>query len=137
FVQARDVLEPYPDRAALALAYQNLCTCELRLGRLQDARAHYAQAIVLLRRFEMDAELVRLAWSVWEALAQRGDREAALPYLQQAAAGFHAIGMAGDAAEAGLDILEQLIALERYEEAIPLARRIASLCSRSGVAIDI
>src|SRR5213075_1983814 len=73
----------------------------------------------------------------WEAFAAQGKGETALPCLREAAAGFSALGMEGDAAEVGLDILEQLVALERYEEAIPLARDIASICQREGVALDV
>jgi len=137
FEEAAAVFVQHKERPALALAYQNLCTCDLRLGALEDAQRFHALACDLLKRFDMKAEAVRLSWSVWEAFAAQGKRETALPCLREAAAGFSALGMEGDAAEVGLDILEQLVALERYEEAIPLARDIASICQREGVALDV
>lgn len=137
FEEVASVLEQHTERPALALAYQNLCTCDLRLGALDDAQRFHALACAFLKRFDMKAEAVRLSWSVWEAFAAHGEREAALSYLCEAAADFSALGMEGDAAEVGLDILEQLIALERYDEAIPLARDIASICQREGVAVDV
>lgn len=137
FDEARVEFEKHGETPALALAYQNLCTCDLRLGAAKDARDFHTRAIPLLRRFGMEAEAVRLSWSVWEALAAKGDRETALPYIREAAAAFSALGMDGDAAEVGLDILEQLVALERYEEAIPLARDIATICQRTGVTPDV
>lgn len=83
------------------------CTCDLRLGDFSNAREFHHRARALLHRFDMHAEVVRLSWSVWDAIAIAGDPDMALPYLQDAATEFRAIGMAADAAEVGLDILEQ------------------------------
>jgi len=137
FVEAAEVLETHDPRPSLALVYQNLCTCDVRLAALDSARESYRRASALLQQFGMAAEVVRLSWSLWEAFAAREDPDAALPYLREAAKGFHDLGMEGDAAEVGLDILEQLVALRRFDEAVPLAREIAALCQRVGVTIDV
>jgi tetratricopeptide (TPR) repeat protein len=137
FEESCTALEPYGERPALALAYQNLCTCDLRLGDLSSARASYESAVPLFKRFGMTVESVRLSWSIAEAFAARGERDVAWPYLDRAAVGFLSMDMEADAAELGLDILEQLVALRQFEAAARLAVDVVSVSTRTGVAQDV
>ena len=83
----------------------------------------------------MDAERIRSEWTVAAIHLAMGEHDTALELLQRAAAGFKALGMAADAGFVKLDVTEELLRREEWNEAAVVARELAGLFIAAGVTI--
>lgn len=124
------------DEESLARVLANLSGCEARLGFYAECDEHAAAAAVLYDSLNMGAELVRLYWSLGDALKLSGSTPEALRALRTAASRFEALEMAGDVAAVGLDTLELLIASGETSEAVALCSRLLRYFREQGVESD-
>jgi tetratricopeptide (TPR) repeat protein len=122
------------DRIEEARVLANLADCDLRLTNYDAAAANARLAIERYNALNMQAEAIRSNWMLH--LARLARREAdALDQLHMTAAAFEGLGMLGDAGFVRLDITEELLRLEDWEQAEPIARVLVDLFTRAGVTL--
>lgn len=115
-------------------ARYNIAECNLRLGELDAALDDLNVAIDIFRTHANEAELARCEWtSVIIRLAKR--ETSAMRDLEPIAAKYLELGMPGEAGFVALDLTESLIQHERWAEAEPLARSLATLFTEAGVTL--
>lgn len=128
------LLERAPDPVEEARILANLGECNLRLGHYQQAADDAQRAIDRYRSRRMEAEAVRSAWTLHLARLRLGAHDA-LHQLEETAAEFAGLGMLSDAAFVRLDITEEYLRGEQWDEAEPLARTLAEQFTKAGVTL--
>jgi tetratricopeptide (TPR) repeat protein len=133
FRLAATTFRTFEDTEALASAYLNLGTAEMRLGHALSARRAMEGAEVLFTRARLKGEVVRARWNLAHLATFYVDPTSGLPLLRQARADFLNLDMRGDAAFVGLDIVKALFGVDgAAEEAAQLGRRIVDELTAAG-----
>jgi tetratricopeptide (TPR) repeat protein len=122
------------DKTEEARILGNLGECHLRQGDYDQAIADALRAVERYEILHMNAEAVRSSWTLHLARLHRGDEDA-IDQLHITAAAFEGLGMLGDAGFVRLDITEELLRLEDWEQAEPIARALVDLFTRAGVTL--
>ena len=112
----------------------NLADCSLRLGDYETAIQDATLAIERYEQLRMDAEAVRATWTLRLARLKTGDPDA-LDRLHTTAAAFEVLSMLGEAGFVRLDITEELLRREEWEQAVPIARALVDLFTRAHVTL--
>lgn len=120
------------DLETLARVIANIAECEMRLDRPEAAIAHAERAQQLYANLGMPTERIRVEWTLGHQLLRQDRLELALVRLHAAAMAFESLGMAGEAGEVLLDIVEIHVSREDWEHAIPLAQYLATLFTANG-----
>jgi tetratricopeptide (TPR) repeat protein len=128
------LLQQLGDKTEEARILANLGECHLRLGDYDQAIDDALRAIDRYEALHMSAEGVRSTWTLHLARLHRGDEDA-IDQLHITAAAFEVLGMLGDAGFVRLDITEELLRLEDWEQAEPFARALVDLFTRAGVTL--
>jgi tetratricopeptide (TPR) repeat protein len=129
------MLERFDDQVELARVRTNLAECSLRHGRPANALVQAQAATKGFAELRMDAERIRSEWTVAAILQALGEHDRALELLYGAASAFRALGMAADAGFVKLDITEELLRRNEWNEAARVARDLAGLFTTAGVTI--
>jgi hypothetical protein len=99
----------------------------LRLGVYDQAMADAQRSVVRYRELHMEMESIRSEWTIGMVHLARGESEIGLGVLENAAAAFETLSMSGDAGFVKLDICEEFLRREEWNEAEVTARGLASL----------
>lgn len=129
------ILERLGQHVELARVRANLADCAFRLGKLADAEHDASEALHRYRELGMEAEATRSQWTLGMVALARGASEEGLSILESAAASFEARGMAGDAGFVKLDICEELIRREDWDDAAVIARELVRLFTAARVTL--
>jgi tetratricopeptide (TPR) repeat protein len=133
FTKQEKVVVARNDRETLARLWMNIAVCDLRRHDAPAAATGIARATEAFQSLQMDAEVARARWCRAKLLLLEKRGAAALREFQGAAGDFVRLGMPLDAAFVKLDLLEELVEKERWDEVGPLASSIADLFLRCGV----
>jgi tetratricopeptide (TPR) repeat protein len=128
------LLQQLGDKTEEARILANMGECHLRLAHYDQAIDDALRAIERYEILHMNAEAVRSSWTLHLARLLRGDEDA-IDQLHITAAAFEVLGMLGDAGFVRLDITEELLRLEDWEHAEPIARALVDLFTRAGVTL--
>jgi tetratricopeptide (TPR) repeat protein len=110
FLEVKPMAQNLGDPANLARVYLNVANCDLRLGELASADAHFARALSLYEALGLETERIRTRWSIGCLRVASGDVADGLARLREARGEFEALGARTDAALVTLDIAETLLA---------------------------
>jgi tetratricopeptide (TPR) repeat protein len=113
-------LSSHIDTHARVLA--NLGVCYRKLGKIELAMQYYDCASALLDDMGARTETVRIRWNVAVMLAEAGKVAEACERLRDLTGEMEHLGMTSEAAIAGLDVAELLLAQNRYEEVSRICR---------------
>jgi tetratricopeptide (TPR) repeat protein len=100
----------------------NLGECYRKLGRVELAIHYFDCASALLNDIGARTEIVRIRWSIAVMLAEAGKVADACGRLQELTREMEQLGMTSEAAVAGLDVAEFLLAQNRYDEVDEICR---------------
>jgi tetratricopeptide (TPR) repeat protein len=127
YAGARDVLGPFVRRAtpeAQAIARLALGWCEIHVGDLHEALAHFTAAKDAYRRLDWQLESVRASYGIGSALLRLDRIDDALRELSFARAQFLARHLVEEAGMCGLEIVEAHLLRDDFEQARSLAATI-------------
>jgi len=85
------------------------------------------RSVARYRNLRMEIESIRSEWTIGIVHLARGESEHGLSVLENAAASFESLSMNGDAGFVKLDICEELLRREEWNEAEVTARGLAAL----------
>lgn len=113
------------DTAWIAKGLYALANCDLDRQNLGEASIHFQRALVLLREVAPESDdLVSARWGIARVFLHAGKHELALKSLREVSAEFERRGMVSDAALAGLDTAEALLALGESRSVADLATHL-------------
>jgi tetratricopeptide (TPR) repeat protein len=112
----------------------NLGFCNWKLRRVDSAIQYYDCASALLDAVGARTETVRIRWSVTVMLAEAGKVADACARLRDLTGEMEHLGMLSEAALAGLDVAELLLAQNRYEEVSEICRSAMNAFELAGLA---
>jgi tetratricopeptide (TPR) repeat protein len=139
-LQVHEMILPHVKRLgdadAAARMTANIAVAHLRLRNF-DAAADYARsAREQYVALNIDAEVIRMDWTLGAIAIQRGD-EYGIAQLTAAAAAFEQRNMPADAGFVKLDIVEELLRQAMWTRAEALAREVADTFARSGARLHL
>lgn len=91
-------------------------------------------AVAAFRRSDNYLGVLRSRWGLAVAIQRQGHHRTALTRLQEVREEFATFGALGDAALVALDMMETLLALERYRQIRQTAGNIVDLFKEAGIA---
>lgn len=112
----------------------NLGFCCRKLGKVDLAIQYYDCASALLDDIGARTETVRIRWNVAVMLAEAGKVVPACTRLRDLTGEMEHLGMASEAAIAGLDVAELLLAQGRYDEVSEICRSAMQSFELAGLA---
>jgi tetratricopeptide (TPR) repeat protein len=112
----------------------NLGECCRKLGKVERAIYYYDCASALLNDIGARTETVRIRWSVAVMLAEAGKVADACQRLRVLSREMEHLGMTSEAAIAGLDVAELLLAQNRYEEVDEICRSTMQAFELAGLS---
>ncbi|HEV7486818.1 MAG TPA: hypothetical protein VGQ65_14165 [Thermoanaerobaculia bacterium] len=121
------ILKHLGDEVEQARVLANLAECNLRLGAYEQAMADAKSSVDRYRALHMEMESIRSEWTIGMVHLARGESDDGLAVLENAAAAFETLSMSGDAGFVKLDVCEELLRREEWNEAEVTARGLASL----------
>jgi len=107
--------------------------CELELGNLGEAVMLFRAALVIFREAGPASERISTEWGLARAVLYGGKPSESVQRLRAVIAQFEAIGMASDAALAGVDMSEALLVLERCAEIEKVAAHAFRVLKKAGI----
>jgi tetratricopeptide (TPR) repeat protein len=131
----RPHLERLGDVSALARVTANIAVSYLRLHDFANARPYITEAREKYLELRMESEVIRADWTLGEIEVGEGASEAGLDRMRDAARRFEAIGMLADAGFVNLDIVEELLHRDEWDEAASLSRTCGDVFARSGATL--
>jgi tetratricopeptide (TPR) repeat protein len=105
---------------------------ELERGNLGEAAMLFHSALIIFREDGPASERISTEWGLARVVLHSGKPSEAVQRLRDVIAQFEAIGMVSDAALAGVDMSEALLALERWEEIVKVARHAFRVLKKAG-----
>ncbi len=108
--------------------------CYRKLGKVDLATYYYDCASALLENIGARTETVRTRWNVAVMLAEAGKVADSCERLRGLTQELEQLGMTSEAALAGLDVAELLLAQNRYEEVDEICRSTMRTFERAGLA---
>ena len=133
-VQMEKTLGHSFDADTHARVLANLAFCSQKLRRVDVALQHYAAATALWRELGGVTEIVRLQWNVAIMLAEAGRHTEACARLRELTPEMDRLGMGSEAAIAGLDVAELLLAERKYENVEEICASAMRSFERAGLA---
>jgi tetratricopeptide (TPR) repeat protein len=131
YAELRPEMESLGDTFGVATMTANLATSNVRLGNLNIGRKYAIEAQQRFIDLGSTADEVRMKWVLATIRAAEGDREGAIEKFRAVATGFETLGMHGDAARVKLDIGEELLRSEEWEELEVTSREAAETFARN------
>lgn len=121
------------DVLTTARATHNLGNCYERLGEFYRATEYYSRAAAIWDELGMDAEVVRVDWSIATIMISWGQIERGLAQLVLVRNRFALLGIVNDEALVRLQIAEALLGLERPAEVPSLLEDIVVQFASEGM----
>jgi tetratricopeptide (TPR) repeat protein len=112
----------------------NLGECYRKLGNVERAIYYYDCASALLNDIGAQTETVRIRWSVAVMLAEAGRVADACQRVRVLSREMEQLGMTSEAAIAGLDVAELLLAQNEYEEVDEICRSTMQAFELAGLS---
>jgi tetratricopeptide (TPR) repeat protein/DNA-binding phage protein len=137
FREAAMIFRAFEDQEALACALLNWGSTEMRLRHQVRARKLFQNALALFVDLQMPGEIVRTRWNLAHLVTFYEDIGRGLPLLRAVRDEFTKLGMIGDAAFVGLDLVRALYANEEPGEAAAWCRRIIPEFETSGATKNV
>jgi tetratricopeptide (TPR) repeat protein len=131
YAELRPEMESLEDTFGVATMTANLATTNVRLGNLNTGRKYAIEALQRFIDLGSTADEVRMRWVLATIRAAEGDREGAIDRFRAVATGFESLGMHGDAARVKLDVAEQFLRNEEWEELEVVSREAAETFARN------
>jgi tetratricopeptide (TPR) repeat protein len=125
--------ETLNDPIWIARGSQALGNCFLYRQNIGEASIHFHRSLALFTELGITSERVRTEWGIARMLLEVGKHVDAIRRLRNVTAAFESLGMVTDAALAGLDIAEGLLASERPREIIDLAAHLFLVFTDAGM----
>jgi tetratricopeptide (TPR) repeat protein len=110
-----------------------LGNCELDRGDPGAASMHFHKALALFREVGPATDRVNTEWGIARVLLHVGKRSEAIRRLREVGAEYEKRGMVTDAALAGLDIADALLATGDMKEIVVLASRVFHVFMDAGM----
>lgn len=133
FVDLLPVVRVLNQPLETARVLANLAECNLRLGLLQDAEIDARGAEAAYAQLSNEVEVLRVQWTLAMIGLARGDDTR--QRLLEIASSFEHRGMAGDAGFVRLDLVEELLRHEEWDEAEEIVLPLATLFTAAGVSL--
>ena len=133
FQQVMEYGESIQDAAWIARASNALGYCEVQRENLSEASLYFHKALVLFREIGPDSERITSEWGIALVLLHAGKRSEAIRRLRDIAAEFEKRGMITEAALAGLDIADGLIAQGHMSQIADLAKHLFNVFTNAGI----
>lgn len=130
-------LQQLDDPQMTASVTKNIAVSHRRLGNYNDATTYTLAAQQLYRALGAESEIIRSEWTLGVIDLRVGETDCGLPRLRRAAAAFEALGMLADAGFVKLDLTEELLRLEEWDEAALMAAEAAETFARSGAKLHL
>ncbi len=131
YEELRPEMEALEDTFGVATMTANLATTSVRLGNLNTGRKYAIEALQRFIDLGSIADEVRMKWVLATIRAAEGDRDGAIERFRAVATGFEILGMHGDAARVKLDIGEELLRREAWQELEVVSREAAETFARN------
>jgi tetratricopeptide (TPR) repeat protein len=135
YSELRPEMEALDDVFGVATMTANLATTHVRMGHLKTGRKFATEALHRFIDLGSAANKVRMKWVLGTIRKAEGDRDEAMLQLRLVAADFENLGMHGDAARVKLEIAEELIRREEWEDAEAVAREAAETFARNDTRV--
>ncbi len=140
YAQARDIwlalLKPLRadnDLTSLAILFNNIGQCFLKLGDPDSAGTYFLQAMLMYQDLGMETEKVRCRWGLARLLVSTGKFAEGIVRLRQTRSDFQALSMKGDSALVALDMVEALLASGQNEQVPVICRELADQFAKEGL----
>lgn len=134
FLALEEPIAELDDPSTRARLANNLAAVYQELQLPQLAAPYFREAIVLYEHLGFEIEKLRTEWNLaLLALQSPGNREDALARLRRVAVGFETRGSLGDAALVKLDVAEQQVLAEEYDEVVDLCRELIEQFMSAGM----
>jgi tetratricopeptide (TPR) repeat protein len=130
-------LQPLDDPQMTARVTTNIAVSHRRLGNYDDATTYTLAAQQLYRALGAKSEIIRTEWTLGLIDLRVGETEGGLARLRGAAAAFEALLMPADAGFVKLDLTEELLRLEEWDEAGMMAGQAAEAFVRAGAKLHL
>jgi len=130
-------LQQLDDRQMSAYVTANIGVTLRRLGNYDDATTYTLTAQQLYRALGAESEIIRTDWALGVIDLRLGEAKAGLARLRGAASAFEALGMLADAGFVKLDLTEELLRLEEWDEAAMMAGQAAEAFARAGANLHL
>jgi tetratricopeptide (TPR) repeat protein len=130
-------LQQVDDPQMAARVTANIAVSYDRLGNYDDARSFNTTARAMYRELGAETEIVRTEWTRGLIDLRVGETEAGLDRLRGAAASFEALLMPADAGFVKLDLTEELLRIEEWDEAGMMAGQAAEAFARAGAKLHL
>ena len=112
----------------------NLAFCSGKLGKVEAALQFYATASAFLNETGATTDVLRIKWTIAVMLAETGRPEDACLRIRELTPEMERLGMTSEAAIAGLDVAECLLAQGRYAEIEEICGAAMRSFERAGLA---
>lgn len=106
--------------------------CELELGNLGEAGVLFQSALVIFREIGPTEDRISTEWGLARVVLIGGNASDAVRWLRDVIAAFEEIGRVMNAALAGVDLAEALLALERWPEIVKVAGHAFRVLKKAG-----
>ena len=130
-------LQQLDDPQMTASITKNIAVSHRRLGNYSDATTHALAAQQLYRALGAESEIIRAEWTLGLIDLLVGETASGLARLRGAAAAFEALLMSADAGFVKLDLTEELLRLEEWDEASMMAAQAAEAFARAGAKLHL
>jgi len=130
-------LQQFDDPQMKARVTENIAVSHRRLGNYAEARAYAVAAQERYRELKADSEIIRVEWTLGLIDLLVGATGIGLARLRGAAAAFEARGMLADAGFVKLDLTEELLRLEEWDEAGVMAGAAAETFAGAGAKLHL
>jgi tetratricopeptide (TPR) repeat protein len=117
----------------IALGSYAAGNCEVNLASLDEATLLFHRALVIFREIGPEPDLLLTEWGIARVVLHSGRFSEAIRRLRDVEAGLEKHGMVTYAAYVGLDISDALLALNRWEEIVKLAKHLFSEFMKAGM----
>jgi tetratricopeptide (TPR) repeat protein len=107
--------------------------CELELGKVADAAMLFNQALIIFRETGPASEKISTEWGLARVVLHGGNATDAVRRLRHVIEQFEILGMVSDAALAGVDMAEALLALDRPAEIVKAAAHAFKVLKNAGI----
>jgi tetratricopeptide (TPR) repeat protein len=130
-------LQQLDDPQMAAYVTVNIAVSHLRLGNYADSREFTLAAQERYRKLGAESEVIRADWALGVIDLRVGQTDTGLFRLRGAAAAFEALKMPADAGFVKLDLTEELLRLEEWDEAGVMAGEAAETFASAGARLHL
>jgi tetratricopeptide (TPR) repeat protein len=123
------------DEKRIAIHSGNVAVCCTRLGKYEEARAHFSLASASYDRLGLRVPRARMMRSLARIEIRQNGAAAGIDAMEAARAEFERLRMAGEVIRTELALMEELLEIDEREEAISRCRKIADMALALGLDV--